>query len=287
MPVLGDEGSDQDRELTVYSAASQLRRPGQFSRNLRRDLTLSRSLAWRLFLRDLRSQHRRSVLGYLWVVLPPLVMAGVWVFLDRTGVVSTEHGDVPYPIFVIVGTTLWQGFVDGVNTPFTKLELSQRMLTKFRVPPEALVATGILEVLFNQLVRMSLVVVFFALSGVGWHATVLLVPIGVLTLVLLGIEIGSFLAPFGTLYKDVQRAVQLALLVWFFVTPIVYSSEEGRTAINPAAVLLVTTRDWLLTGATPRPVAFAAWCAAVVLLLPATFAVYRLATPHLVDRAVA
>jgi lipopolysaccharide transport system permease protein len=276
-----------DRELTTYSAASPLRLPHQFLRGLRRDLVVSRGLAWRLFLRDLRSQHRRSFFGYLWIVLPPLVTAAVWVFLDNRGVVSTAHGDVPYVLFVLIGTSLWQGFLDGLNVPFSKLDLAQGLLTKYKLPPEALVTTGILEVLFNQLVRMALLMVFYLVSGVSIPATIVFVPFGTLALVLLGIEIGSFLAPFGALYKDIPRAVQLATLALFFLTPIVYSSDGGLgTAINPVAVFLVTTRDWMLTGAGGMTPALVFWSLVVVVLLPATFAVYRLATPHLIDRAV-
>jgi lipopolysaccharide transport system permease protein len=278
-----------DRPVTVYSPASQLRQPRQLLRSLRDDLSASRSVGWRLFLRDLRSQHRRSLLSYTWIVLPPLVSAFVWVFLNEAGVISTSDGDVSYGLFVLIGTSLWQGFVDALNVPFEKLSRVQGMITKYRLPPEALVIVGILEVSFNQAIRLALVLAVFVFSGATIHPTILLVPIGAAALVLLGVQIGSALAPFGALYGDVQRAVQLATLVWFIITPIVYSVDQvgGLNRLNPVAVLLVTTRDWLLTGDTRWPWFFAGTVLVTVLLLPLTLAVYRLVTPHLVDRAAA
>ena len=280
-------GGEDDREVTVYSAASPLRRPRQFGRVLRQDLSTSRGLAWRLFVRDARSQHRRSLLGYLWILLPVLASSFVWVFLDDQGVIDTEHGDVSYGVFVLIGTSLWQGFVDGLNVPFTKLDIAQGMITKYKVPPEALVMTGILEVALSQTVRMALVAIVALVAGVDSSALVLLVPLGVLALVLLGVEIGSFLAPFGLLYKDVPRAVQILTMVWFFVTPIIYSSSDAPKldALNPVSILLVACRDLVLGEHAPLALA-AGWSIAIVALLPFTFALYRLATPHLVDRAV-
>jgi len=59
--------------VTVYTPESPLRQPRKFVRELISDLWGSRELAWRLFVRDLRAQYRASLLGYLWVFLPPLV----------------------------------------------------------------------------------------------------------------------------------------------------------------------------------------------------------------------
>lgn len=251
---------------------------------------MSRGLAWRFFVRDLRSQHRRSALGYLWIVLPPLVTAAAWVFLDRVGVVNTATGEIPYGVFVVAGTTLWQGFLDGLNVPLAKLDLAQSLITKHKVPPEALVTTGILDVLFNQAIRLVLATLLTVAAGVviGWQ--VLLVPFGAAALVLLGVQIGSVLAPVGTLYRDVPRAVQLVTTLWFFLTPIVYAEPDGAAEVsplNPVGVLLVSTRSWLLDTPPGPTTALVLWSGAVLLMLPMVFAFYRLVTPHLVDRAVA
>jgi len=67
-------------ELTelVYTADSELRRPVQMLRSMYLDLLRSRGLAWRLFLRDLNGQYRQSLLGYLWLLLPPLGSRPSW-----------------------------------------------------------------------------------------------------------------------------------------------------------------------------------------------------------------
>jgi lipopolysaccharide transport system permease protein len=160
-------------------------------------------------------------------------------------------------------------------------------MTKFKLPAEAFILIGLADVLFNFTVRMALVAFVVVFWGPSLPATVLLAPLGALALIGLGTAIGSLLAPFGTLYADVQRGLALVTTVWFFLTPVVYSPERGLDGqvANPVAVLLITTRDWILTGDTTWPLAFALVTLVVAVAVPATFGLYRLAAPHLVDRA--
>jgi lipopolysaccharide transport system permease protein len=279
---------DRRSDLTVYSAASPLRRPRQFAATLRSDLRVTLDVTLRLFLRDLRSQHRRSLLGYLWILIPPAVTSLAWIIFDQSGVLTTDHGDVPYPVFVIIGTTAWQGFLDGLNVPFAKLDLAQGLLTRYRLPPEALVASGLVEVGFHQVFRFALAVVITALSGIELGWTLLLVPFGAAALVLLGAAIGGFLAPFASLYGDIRRAAQLGAVVLFFAAPIVYSPPDGNavSAFNPVSVFVVTTREWFLGEPLTMGTPFVVFSILLLATLPFVFALQRIATPHLIDRAV-
>ena len=109
----------------VYTADPQLRRPEQFVRSMIADLFASRELAWRLLLRNIQSQYRRSLLGYLWALLPPLVSTLVWVFLRGARIFNVGETDIPYPAYVLVGTLLWQSFVEALNSPLRQLSAAQ------------------------------------------------------------------------------------------------------------------------------------------------------------------
>src|SRR5690349_9244965 len=102
---------------TVYTPESPLRHPGRLARRMARDLMDSRELAWRLFIRDIAAQYRQSILGYLWVFIPPLVASLPFVYLNAQGIVRVEATPIPYGAYAIVGTIIWQVFVDAVNAP--------------------------------------------------------------------------------------------------------------------------------------------------------------------------
>ena len=77
-----------------------------------RDLFSSRELAWRLFIRDISAQYRQSVLGYLWVFIPPLVASLPFIYLNSQGIVKIGGTPIPYAAYAIIGTIIWQVFVD-------------------------------------------------------------------------------------------------------------------------------------------------------------------------------
>ena len=106
-----------DLPVAVYSPAPMLASPTKLAREMVRDLLASRELAWRLFVRDVSAQYRQSLLGVVWALLPPLAMGLVFILLQAGGVVRVADTDVPYPVFVLVGTTYWQVFVDALNAP--------------------------------------------------------------------------------------------------------------------------------------------------------------------------
>lgn len=79
------------------------------------ELIKSRDLIWRLFVRDFLAKYKQTVLGVLWAIIMPLLMIGTFVFLNRTGVLNIGKTDVPYPIFALVGLSIWQLFAAGLT----------------------------------------------------------------------------------------------------------------------------------------------------------------------------
>ena len=73
-----------------------------------RELAGSRELIWRLFIRDFLAKHKQTILGVLWAIIMPLLMVGTFIFLNRTGVLNIGKTDVPYPVFALLGLSIWQ-----------------------------------------------------------------------------------------------------------------------------------------------------------------------------------
>jgi lipopolysaccharide transport system permease protein len=274
----------------VYTPDSRLRRPGELFREMLADLRASREVAWRLMVRDIRVQYRRSVLGAAWTFIPAVATAATLTVATRARLLSVGETALPYPVYVLFGMTLWQTFLDALNGPVQALAAEMRLLAKFNVAPEAIVLSKLGEALFNTAVRFILVAAFMAWYGVApaWSAT--LVPLGVVALLLLGAGLGLLLAPLSVLYQDVVKSLPIATAVWFLLTPIVYPLPRHGTAsvllaLNPVTPLLATTRD-IATGFVPSalPGFLAAGALAAALLL-AGWVVYRVAMPIVVERA--
>jgi lipopolysaccharide transport system permease protein len=276
---------------TIYTPESPIRHPLRLLAAMWRDLVACRGLAWRLFVRDTSAAYRQSFLGYLWAFLPPIATTASFSLLAGQRVMNTEGINVPYPVFAGIGTIFWQTFADSVNGPLKSVTAAKGMLTKINFPREALLLAGLGEIFFNFVLRSTLLVALFVLypNDLSVHPSLLLVPVGAASMVLLGYSIGLLVVPFGMLARDIGRGLTMFLGFWMLVTPVVYPPRtSGWGAVlaswNPVGPVLSTCREWVLGD----PVTFLPQYFAVLgvsaLLLFLAWVMFRLAMPIIIER---
>jgi lipopolysaccharide transport system permease protein len=278
-----------DLTVTVYSPESPLRHPVTFLRSMLKDLLLSRELAWRLFVRDFSAQYRQSLLGYAWVFIPPLAASLPFVFLNSQGIVKVGATPIPYPAFAMVGTIIWQVFVDALNSPLKAITVSRVMLTRINFPKEAILLAGLADVGLSLLIRLLLLALVFIAFRIVPPATVILFPLGLIGLAVFGLMLGVLITPLGLLYKDVQQSLPVATTFLMLLTPVVYPTPKNGIAValanlNPLTPLVNTARDWLTVGVAPQAGTFFVTLAVTIVLFVAFWTAYRITLPHLIAR---
>jgi len=274
---------------TIYNSDSALSRPFQLLHDMARDIISARGLAWRLFVRNVSASYRQSFLGYAWAFLPPIVITFIWVFLNKYKILNVGETDIPYPLYVLLGTVLWSGFVEAMNSPIKMVSESRSLLTKINFPREALILAGMAEVLFNFTIRLLLIPVVFIWLKVEFPMSIFLAPLSIFALLALGLTIGILLTPVAMLYTDIQRGLTLATQAWFFFTPIVYTPPTSWPAVlitkaNPVSPLLITSRELFVTGSISNPEGFLLVTGITFLMLFVGWAFYRMSMPHLIER---
>ena len=273
----------------VYTPESPLRHPYQLLRSMVADLKASRELAWRLFIRNISAMYRQTVLGYFWAFLPPIFTTLTFVFLNSQKVLNVGDTSIPYPVYVMTGTLLWQVFIDALNSPIQMVSSSKAMLIKINFPKEALILAGLYGVLFNFMVRFILlfgVLLWFRIAVPG---TVFLALVGILALIMFGLMTGILLTPLAILYQDIERGLAIFTSMWFFVTPVVYPPPTSWPAslivsINPVSPLLITTREWLTTGSHMMINSFIIISLVMLFLTCFGWVLFRIAMPHIAVR---
>lgn len=277
-------------QTTIYTPESPIRHPWRLLTAMGRDLVASRELAWRLFVRDFSSQYRQSALGYFWAVAPPIVTTLPWLFLSSQKILNAGETPIPYPAFVLAGTTLWSAFTDSMMTPLGALNAGRAMMTKINFPREALILGSLGQLTLNLFIRIAVMLVVFLVLGVpflGWQ--LLLAPMGVAAVIIAGLALGMLMAPLGMLYTDVTRGTGFLMSFWMILTPVVYMPPEegfaGQLALwNPASPLITTVRDWF-TGQVPQQLGgflLVSFCSAVLAF--AGWILLRLTLPMIVER---
>lgn len=275
--------------VTVYTPESQVRSPLKLLRAMWHDLFASRELAWRLFVRDISARYRQSLLGVIWAFVPPIITSLVFIVLQARSSIDFGVTDVPYPVYVLIGTILWQLFTESLNAPLKTLTASKAMLVKINFPREALIVSAILVVLFDLLIKVVVLAIIFVLFGLKLTWGLLLAPVAILMIMMLGISIGLLVTPIGMLYNDVTSSLPVITQLLFFVTPVVYAPPQSFpfslvATVNPISPLLIAARDLITKGTIENLVPFLVVSLLTLVIFFFAWILYRVALPIIIER---
>lgn len=282
--------TDIHQKITIYSADSADKSLLRHVRNIFRELPEAHELGLRLFKRNIKAMYRQSLLGITWAIFPPLITAALWIFLRGNNVMSFGETSVPYPVFVLVGTMLWQIFTESMLAPLKSITMNKSMLIKINIPREGLLLSGIYEVFFNVLIKISLLIIIFIAFKQSMSLSVVWVLPGILSIIICGFALGLLLTPIGMLYTDIQRGLTIVLPFLMYLTPVIYPMPKEGTAnwimkLNPMATLLVETRNWFTSQPVEGLNMFLIYTAAFVFLSFFALMIFRISMPIIVERS--
>jgi len=252
------------KEVRVYEAAAGGLGPFAALGLAFRELRQSRHVLWHLFVRDFVAGFRQRLLGYLWIVIAPLVGIASFVFMQWTGILNPGAMEVPYPVYVFFGTTIWGLLVSAVTVVSGGLVGNSDLVMRTNIPKIGLAVTGLANVFYNLLVNLVVLVAVLALFRVTPSPWALAYPFAVLPIILLGVGFGLVLAVVGAVARDVTTIFVTVLGLAMYVTPVVYTAQFQHpllrqvVAWNPLTYLVDAPRSLFVSGTVASPAGFAA-----------------------------
>lgn len=189
-----------------------------------------------LIARDLKVRYADSVLGYLWSVLDPLVMAGVYWFVF-TKIFNRGVGTEPYIVFLLLGLLPWN-WTNGVVTDTTRaLTQEAKLVRSTNLPREVWVLRIVGAKLVEFALSIPVVALFMLVYGVGVDVYALALPVAVVTQTMLLTGAGLLLAPLTVLFNDLQRLVRIVLRILFYLSPVIYGVHDVPDQYRPLFAL--------------------------------------------------
>ncbi len=273
----------------IYTAESKVKDLKSVFKAMIAGMLRGRYLAYRLFLREVKADYAQSRFGLLWDFIEPIVLAAIFVVLQRGNVISTGEINMPFPVFVVFGLMLWQTFSEAITLPLGVMQRSKTLLTQIKVPPEALLLSIVFKIMFNSFFRILVMFVlgwlFDALSWVGFAKFLLLYP----SVILLGMAFGVFLAPFNIVYGDVGRAVNIALRPLLYASPVIFYAPNIVPLayfykINPIAIVLFNLRLMATQNEFSNLTAYVITCSLLVFIFLSGWMIFHLSVPILSDK---
>lgn len=202
-----------------------------------------------LIRRELKSRYKDSSLGFVWSLIRPLTMLLIYyVFIGQ--VLGAARGVPDFAIFVYAGLTLWGLYSEIVTAGTSSIITNAGLIKKVYLPREIFPLASVGSALFNFAIQMGILLLFTIVLGqfpISWN--LLYVPASIIIIIIYGTGVALLLSALNVYLRDIQYLVEVAMLIFFWASPIVYSWS------------------FVLTAAVQRG---AEWAAQIYLLNPVT-----------------
>lgn len=252
----------------------------------------SRELIWQLFRRDFFMAYKKSFLGMTWIFISPLIGIVSWVFMNMAGVLNPGSIDIPYPVFVLLGSSIWGLFMGFYNSGLVTLESGAGLIQQVKYEHEALLFKEAAQRIANFLISFLVNIIVILSFGLTIHWQIVFFPLFLIPLLLLGGGLGLLVGLVGVVMPDLKRAFSMVMGTLMFITPVVYTLEDrsGWVATlmryNPLSYLISAPRDMIFYGS------FAYWqpywysAAASFVVFAMCWRVFFLAEERVVEKLI-
>jgi ABC-type polysaccharide/polyol phosphate export permease len=203
-----------------------------------------------LVRRDLRLRYHSSVLGYLWTLIEPLLLAAAYYFVFIILRGTTEE---MYPLLVLTGVLIWSMFTKTVRFSVNSLVKNAGLIQQIQFPHATLIISKCGANYIITMLSMLVLIPFMMLYDLGITWRIVYVLYGLLMSGVLAAAVGFLLAPANVRYRDIDHLIGFVTRIGFFLTPIMYTIDyipgEHRWWYlfgNPMAVNISTVRSGIL-----------------------------------------
>jgi homopolymeric O-antigen transport system permease protein len=216
-----------------------------------REVWERRDLFHLMVRRDISVRYRQSAIGGTWAIVQPLLFAIVFsVFFGHLASVPSAPG-IPYPVLAVSGMVMWLFITDAISLAANSTISSPNLIERVYFPRVVIPLAAVIPPLVDFAIAFIVVIGAMLVYGTAPSPRILLLP-GVLLLAMTVIVgLGLWLSALNVRYRDVQQAVPIAVLLGFFITPIVYpitlipAIALPFYSLNPAVGILEAYR-WVL-----------------------------------------
>jgi lipopolysaccharide transport system permease protein len=261
------------------SPAEIIEPPGAWGFPDLRALWRYRELLFLLARRDLAVRYRQTAVGVAWVVVQPIAYAAVF-SLALTYLRASPSNEIPYPVFVLSGLTIWLFLAGVVARVSASLVGSSGLISKLHFPRIVLPVASVLPQLVDIALAFGTLIGVMLVYGVMPAPKILLAPVFVVLGLLVVFGAGLWLAAIAVRFRDVQQIVPFIIQIGLFASPVIYpldllpESAQKIMALNPLTGPLEGFRWAVLPDQAPPSVWLLLWPLLVATPLLVTGLIY-------------
>lgn len=215
--------------------------------------------------RDVKVRYKQTILGPTWVVLQPLMGAGIFTFVFGTIAGLDPGGGIPPFVFMLTSMLCWNFASSVLSKTSDSLVGNAGMLQKVYFPRLILPFASVFSSMIDFIVGMGMLIVLLVMYGIFPGVQVLLAPVFLGLLVMLALGVGMVSSAYVVSYRDVKYVVPVLTQFLLYASPVPYTlanmgdrvSEQWQAVymLNPVVSLIEGYR-WALLGLEAPPVGY-------------------------------
>lgn len=218
-----------------------------------------RFLIQQLVARDFKTKYKRSVLGYLWSFLNPLLTMVVQYIVFSTIFRSDIQN---FPVYLLSGIILFNFFTDAVGQGLSAIVNNASLITKVYVPKYIYPVTKVISSSINLVISIIPLMLVALLTGAPITKALLLLPFGLICLIVFSIGLSLALSAAMVFFRDTQYLWGIVSLAWMYATPLFYPENiippqyKLIQKLNPMYYIVKFVRTLMIDGVSPDPMLY-------------------------------
>ena len=230
-----------------------------------RFLIAHRGLLRLLVRRELKARYKDSTLGFVWSLIRPLSQLLIY-YIAIGKFLGAERSVPSFAIFVFTGLCVWAFFSEMLTSSTSSILNNAGLVKKVYLPRELFPLASLGSALFNFAIQFAILLLAILITEPAPWVTpdIALLPLAFLLLVVFSLALGLFLAAVTVFMRDIKHLVEVAILVLFWASPMVYSYDMVAEALkgswleqlylaNPITIIVITFQRGLWAVGANNP----------------------------------
>jgi homopolymeric O-antigen transport system permease protein len=243
-----------------------------------RDIVAHGHLLYNLVYRDLTVRYKRSVIGFFWTMLNPLLLMVIFVVIFS----HLFRFELPhYETYFLSEYLPWTFFAQTTITSMQSMNWNGALMKRVRVPKSIFALASTLSGTVNLLLSYVPLVLIMIVMGVPIRPALLFLPISFVILAVFTLGISLMLSSVSVYFVDVREMYAVVLTAVMYMSPIIYPISivpvrfQRLISLNPLLYVLQIVRDPVYNGRIPSAAALGIAVGAAVAAFLIGWGVFR------------
>lgn len=214
-----------------------------------------RQLLANLTKKDLKLKYKNSILGFIRSLLNPLMLLIIYTFAFKY---IFKQQIENFSIFVLSGLLAWTFFQGSIMGSVNSIVSNSNLVKKVYFPRTIIPISVVLSSFINYMITLVILGIAIIVSDIKISVAVLLLPVILILLLVFTVGLGLALSALNVRYRDIAHFMEIIFMGWFYITPIIYSTEQIPNNlrfiayINPLTTFIESIRSVLIYAELPN-----------------------------------